>query len=131
MKSEILVADDEPGFRALFRFMLEPKGFIVSTANDGAEALETAQHHDYALIFLDVHMPKMTGPEVLECLRKTKPSQPVVILSSSAEPDKVKALVEGLGAAACFQKPFNTKDIFRVIEEILGASSINPDGEER
>ena len=122
MKKEILVADDEAGFRALFKYMLEPKGFIVSTVNDGAEALDSAQQHDYALIFLDVHMPKMTGPEVLENLRKTKPSQPVVILSSSAEPDKVKTLVEGLGATACFQKPFDTKEIFRVIEEILGPS---------
>jgi len=121
-KKEILVADDEAGFRALFKFMLEPRGFIVSTVNDGAEALESVEKSDYALIFLDVHMPRMTGPEALKKIRELKPAQPVVILSSSAEPDKVAELTRGLGASACFQKPFNTNDIFQIIEDILGTS---------
>jgi len=126
MKLEILVADDEPGFRALFRYLLEPRGYNVSTANDGAEALEKAQHHDYGLIFLDVHMPKMTGPEVLRRLRKTNPIQPVVILSSSATPELVSEESKMLGATACFQKPFDTKDIFQVIDDVLGVSTKSP-----
>lgn len=119
-KKEILVADDEAGFQALFRYMLEPLGFKVLTVDDGEQALSIARERDFALIFLDVHMPKMTGPEVLKNLRDVKPMQPVVILSSSPEPDKIKLLTEELGVSACFQKPFDTKDIYRIIDKIIG-----------
>lgn len=114
----ILVADDEPGFHALFRMLLEPKGFTVSSANDGKEALDCAERQEYALIFLDVHMPHMQGPEVLRHIRKIKPSQPVVILSSGSNPDEVNEETKGLGALACFQKPFEIKDILQVVDSI-------------
>lgn len=116
LNRRILVADDEPGFRALFRYMLEPRGYTVSTVDDGEAALHAAQNHDYALIFLDVHMPKMNGPEVLRQLRKTKPNQPVAILSSAHDTVKVSAEANALGATAYFQKPFETGAILRLLE---------------
>lgn len=118
-KKTVLVADDEPGFRALFKYMLEPRGFIVEAVENGEEALNKSKENDYAVILLDVHMPKMTGPEALRNIRHLKPQQPVIILSSSAEPDKVRELVEGLGASACFQKPFDTQDLMATIEKLI------------
>ncbi|MCB4756603.1 MAG: response regulator [Elusimicrobia bacterium] len=119
MTKAILVADDEPGFQALFRFLLEPKGFTVCSANDGLEAVELFEKQDFALILLDVHMPKMKGPEVLKRIREIKHSQPVVMLSSGADPDKVNKESTEMGAVACFQKPFDVKDILRVIEKTI------------
>lgn len=115
MTRDILIADDEAGFRALFQYMLEPRGFRVTTAENGEEALKAAMGHDFHMIFLDVHMPKMTGPEVLRELRKTKPDQPVVILSSAYDGEKVNAQTRALGATAYLQKPFETSAILDIL----------------
>ena len=85
-KRSILVIDDEKGYRDFYKFVLEPIGYKVSTASDGEEGLKMATDNNYDLILLDVHMPKMRGPEVLEAIKKIKPRQIVVIFSSSSDP---------------------------------------------
>ncbi len=117
-KKEILVADDELGFHTLFRYLLEPKGFHVVSAHDGLEALELAQQRDFAVIFLDIHMPKMTGQEVLRQIKAIKPHQRIVMLSSGANSADVKDETDKLGADACFQKPFDIKDILMIISTL-------------
>jgi CheY-like chemotaxis protein len=124
---EILVADDEPGFQALFRFMLEPLGFKVLTVGNGTDAVESALKNDFAIVFLDVHMPKLTGPQALKKIKQSKPDQPIVILSSSIDPEKTNDETHRLGAAACFQKPFQTKEIFQIVDMLTGRSSSKGD----
>ncbi len=84
MDKKILIADDEEGIRDLFRFLLETQGFEVFTANDGVEAVEVVKKNSLDIVFLDVHMPKMRGPEALKIIKEIKPEQVVVIFSSSS-----------------------------------------------
>jgi len=81
-ESEILVVDDERGFHDLFRFILEPMGFSVSSAYDGIEGLDLVKKRDYNTVFLDVHMPKMTGPELLSLIMKIRSFEPEHIAKS-------------------------------------------------
>ena len=125
MQRHILIVDDERGFHDLFRFILEPLGFTVSSAYDGVEGLERLKERDYDMVFLDVHMPKMTGPELLKLIKGIQPSQLVVIMSSGSDPRQAfEETAKKLGAAACMFKPFELEQIIKNLELI-------PKGEDR
>ena len=118
----VLVVDDEPGFRDMYVYFLEPLGFQVTCACNGQEAVQKVYQASYDLIFMDVHMPVMTGLEALKEIRKIRPGQKVVIFSSSSDPDykmENEALKEE-GAIQCLFKPVDLDHIERVLAETLG-----------
>ena len=118
----VLVVDDEPGFRDMYIYFLEPLGFQVTCACNGQEAVQKVSQTSYDLIFMDVHMPVMTGLEALKEIKKMRPDQKVVIFSSSSDPDykmEHEALKHG-GAIQCLFKPVDLVQIERVLVETLG-----------
>ncbi len=107
----------------MFRFLLEPQGFDVCTASDGLEAVEMVKKEAYDIVLLDVHMPKMKGPEALEAIKELRPEQIVVIFSSSSDPNFVfESQAKKLGAFECLYKPCDIEDILRVIDNALRAN---------
>ncbi|WP_224243368.1 response regulator [Hyalangium gracile] len=116
----ILVADDEQGIRDLFQFTMEPLGLEVVTASDGWEALQAVQARSFDLIILDVHMPRLSGPEVLEKIRELRPHQKVLVVSSSSDAShSFEQRVTEFGAAACLFKPVELDELIRTIERAL------------
>ncbi len=78
----ILVIDDSAEIRSFVReTVLDPAGYIVMTAPDGQSGLERALSERPDLIMLDVNMPRMTGIEVLEALRRDEVSIPVILMT--------------------------------------------------
>lgn len=79
----ILVADDEPDICALARDILEERGYTVLTAADGEEALRLAEAHAGPIhaLLTDVVMPRLTGPELAERLKRTRRDTKVVFMS--------------------------------------------------
>ena len=63
LRSVVLIADDDPAIRLLVREALEPAGFQVEEAEDGAQALDILKIMRADLILLDVTMPKKNGFE--------------------------------------------------------------------
>ena len=123
-EKSILIVDDEPGFHDMLRYLLEPLGFIVHSAHDGLEGLECVRRQNYDIIFLDVHMPKMRGPELLKIIKELKPMQFVVMMSSGSDPRQVlEQTAKELGAMACLFKPF---EISQVLETIQHAAVPGP-----
>jgi CheY-like chemotaxis protein len=117
----ILVADDEQGIRDLLRFTLEPLGFEVSTAADGVEALEAVAARSFDLVLLDVHMPRLSGPEVLAKIRALRPTQRVLVVSSSSDASlSFEQRVAEYGASACLFKPVELDELLGSIERALG-----------
>lgn len=82
-KPRILVVDDHPANRLAFQTLLEPL-YSVVLAQDGYEALRLTQHHEYAVILLDVRMPGMDGFETAEKLRKRETVRYTSIVFMSA-----------------------------------------------
>lgn len=78
----ILVVDDEKNIRTLFRDELEDEGYVVESAHSGREALEQIQKQEPDLVILDIRMEDMTGIEVLEQLRKTNETLPVIMCTA-------------------------------------------------
>lgn len=81
---KILVCDDEIKIREAFRDYLSAKGFDVTLAENGKEAVNKTREEDFDLIILDVMMPVMNGLEACKEIRKTKDT-PILFLSALGE----------------------------------------------
>ena len=124
--TDILIVDDEQGYRDLFTFMLEPLGMNVTCVCNGFQALEKLNAKVYDLVLLDVHMPKMNGIETLKRIKRMWPEQKVIIFSSSSDPEyKVEKQAEMQGAAECLFKPVDDIEIQRVLKKALGGVTSN------
>jgi two-component system phosphate regulon response regulator OmpR len=114
------VVDDDAVSRSLARSLLEKNGFRVTEAGDGAAALERVMDlQDFALIILDLDMPRMGGREVLERLRSTAATArlPVVVLTG-AESGEVEIELMDRGADDYIRKPI---DPMRFVARIKAA----------
>jgi CheY-like chemotaxis protein len=123
-RQSVLVADDEQGIRDLLRYTLEPLGFEVTTVCDGQEALEAAQARSFDLVILDVHMPRLSGPEVLAKLRQLRPAQRVLVVSSSSDAShSFETRAAEFGAAACLFKPVDIDELIGTIQQTLSGNA--------
>ena len=104
-KKRILLVEDQELLRKAFMTALKRKGYEVSTAVDGIEALEKIREVRPDLIFLDILMPRMTGAEVLEKL-KSDPTLPkcTVIITSNSSIDMDLAEAKRMGADGMYIK---------------------------
>jgi type II secretory ATPase GspE/PulE/Tfp pilus assembly ATPase PilB-like protein/ActR/RegA family two-component response regulator len=103
----LLLVDDDPVARGIARAVLEKNGFRVSEAEDGAAALERLDGSpDFALMVLDVEMPRMTGREVLSRVRQSVHTAglPVLVLTGSVA-DEIEAQLMDEGADDYIRKP--------------------------
>lgn len=74
-RQRALVVDDDAGIRILVTRLLSRKGFEVDSARDGAEAIEKMLQRDYAVITLDLMMPRIDGEAVVRYLVQHKPEK--------------------------------------------------------
>ncbi|MBS4098770.1 MAG: response regulator [Sulfuricella sp.] len=119
----ILVVDDIPEARMLFRDLLEPYGFVVAEAEDGVQVEAQVAAFKPDMILMDWHMPRMDGLEATRRLRSRRPEgQPkVVILTAYAfEENRHEALAAG--ADDFLRKPIRKDELCAVLESQLGIS---------
>ena len=89
---------------------------------DGLAAIEMVINGTFDLVFLDIHMPKMKGPEALKIIKRIQPEVPVVIFSSSCDPEFIfETEAKQCGAFDCLYKPFNIDDLLEVIGRAIQA----------
>lgn len=99
----VLICDDEPSIRELYRFAFEQAGAEVGEAADGNECIDTARRDRPDVIVLDLFMPNRDGLSALPDLRRQCPGAPVLIVSAHAGVE-VFGRARALGATACFEK---------------------------
>ena len=99
MRPKILVVDDDPITRELFRNLLKGVEADIIEARDGPEALALVHRHFFALVLLDIGMPVVSGHEVAALLRKNPHTRslPIVFITATASADGVTD--DALGAA--------------------------------
>jgi DNA-binding response OmpR family regulator len=116
--ASILIVEDEPNVRMLFRTALESLPYALSTAEDGPTALQCVQWAEPDLILLDLRMPGMGGLEVLRALRETGVKVPVIIITAyGSVPDAVEAM--NLGAVDFLSKPLTPEALRTAVAEVL------------
>jgi len=108
--TRVLVIEDEPGIVDFVRRGLEAEGFLVEAALDGVEGERLALGGTFDAIVLDVMLPGRSGLEILESMRRTKPTVPVIVLTARGG---VEDRVSGLdaGAADYLVKPFSVAEL--------------------
>tara|TARA_X000000368_G_C22979054_1_gene689021 strand:+ start:650 stop:1327 length:678 start_codon:yes stop_codon:yes gene_type:complete len=116
-KSHILVVDDDDRIRELVKQYLIEKGFVVSTANNSAEAKIKIGYFKFDLIVLDVMMPGQSGFELTKEIKKNS-SQPIILLTAKGEVENRVFGLE-LGADDYLPKPFEPKELLLRIENII------------
>ncbi len=114
----ILVVEDDKAVASFVKRGLESEQYAVDVAADGEDAQALAEAANFDLIILDLVLPKVDGLDVLKCIRKQKPSPPVLILSGRARvEDRVKGL--DLGADDYLTKPFSFSELCARVRALL------------
>lgn len=114
----ILVVEDEQPIAQFIQQGLEAEGYAVTVAPDGDTGLAHALSGDFALVLLDVLLPRLGGLEVLKRIRAERPELPVILLTALGETeDKVEGL--DLGANDYLAKPFAFEELLARIRTQL------------
>jgi DNA-binding response OmpR family regulator len=101
----ILIVEDERPIAEFVQRGLEAEGYSVGCAYDGEQGLAMALTGDYALVILDLLLPKLGGLEVIKAIRERDDSIPVLMLTALAETEDVVTGLD-LGATDYLTKPF-------------------------
>ena len=115
---KILVADDDSTTRVAISGMLKKAGYSVATVENGAEALRKIQKTNFALAFLDIWMPELTGLEVLAQVRTGESHPKVIIMTSDGTPENVLRAIREQ-AYEYISKPFPPKEAVDLAERAL------------
>lgn len=117
-----LVIDDDIAIRLLVTRILERRGFIVDNARDGAEGIERIAESAYAVIVLDLMMPRVDGAGVLKYLGEYHPDQLAIVIVMTAFG---ASAIEQLSPrpAHFLEKPFEVEALVRDVTECLRVST--------
>lgn len=120
MGRKILVVDDEAVLVETIAYNLEQAGYQVTTAADGASALEVARRESPDLIILDIMLPEMDGLEVCRQLRRDSGTSATPIIMLTAKGDEIDKVV-GLevGADDYVTKPFGRRELLARVRALL------------
>jgi DNA-binding NtrC family response regulator len=119
---KVLVVDDDPVVGRSFDRVLSEKGYEVSTALSGTDAMHKLARDEYDVVFTDIKMPGMDGLEVAGLVKQSRPWVPVVIITGYGTAAN-EARAEAIGVADFLRKPLSpemiegsTRKALRVIE---------------
>ncbi len=122
-RGTILVVDDEESVRTLASDVLRQEGFLVLTASDGLEGVETFRKHpEIAAVVLDMTMPRMGGAEASDEMRRIAPGIPVILCSGYTEQDAVRRL-DSRVPVEFVQKPYKVRTLLDKVFEVVGRRS--------
>ena len=112
----LLWVDDEIDLLRAHILFLEKKGYDVSTASNGSDALELCEKEDFDLVFLDENMPGLSGLETLSQLKERGVNTPVVMVTKNEEENIMDQAI-GAKIADYLIKPVNPNQILLSIKK--------------
>ncbi len=124
----VLVVDDRSANRARWRSVLEDRGYVVETANNGREALALYRQLRPDVVLLDLFMPVMNGFDALVLMRQEDPQAKVVAVADPGTRIGADALAEALelGARRSLAKPVEPWQLLAAIDEVLTEDPYSP-----
>jgi CheY-like chemotaxis protein len=110
----ILLADDQPAVRGTIKMLLDLDEHTVAEAANAREALSLFAPGRFDLVITDYAMPEMRGDELATHVKKLAPSQPILMITGSAQPPG------GFGNAAdaILPKPFSLEELRHAVAEL-------------
>ena len=114
----VLVVDDEPGMRETVADILTGRGYDVSTASNGEDALSQIRAGEFSVVLMDIRMPGRDGISVLREIGGPPP--PVVLMTAYAADEHVRAATEA-GSFALIHKPVPAQRLLDVVAQAAAA----------
>jgi len=116
--NKILIIEDDPNISELLEIHLGDLGYQLNQAADGVAGVQKFEEGEYALVILDLMLPKLDGFEVCKQIRAQNTYTPILMLTSKSEElDKVLGLE--LGADDYITKPFSIRELMARIKAIF------------
>jgi len=115
----VLVVDDEDGYLQTLAYWFKSKGYSVTTASKGEEALKIIKEDTPDIVFLDIVMPNMDGYTVVKLVREFNKTIPVVMMSAYEKESKVKKKVHFYGISGFFNKEEDFSKVHNLVNSAL------------
>ncbi len=122
MSTRILVVDDDETIRSLLSLVFEQEGWKVVTAENGVEAVAALSSGDFDLMVTDLHMPKMTGYELIPRALDLKSTMPIIVLSADSTIDSIDRVFRH-AIKGFMPKPFD--DVVEVVAKARSALELS------
>jgi DNA-binding response OmpR family regulator/sugar lactone lactonase YvrE len=119
---KILIIDDEPGMRQVMAKILAPLGHEVIDADEGVRAVQMVKEISPDVVLLDIRLPDMDGPDIVNAIKQSNPNVPIVILSGFGDVDAAAELVK-IGAFDYISKPFKVNELVDIVNEALNSAN--------
>ena len=116
----LLIVDDESRFLEAIATRLKKRGFAVTTATNGPDAISIARDEKFDIALLDLKMPGMDGSEVLKLLKQEHEFLEVVILTGHGSLESAVELTK-LGAFGYLPKPYELEKLLDTLKEAFEA----------
>jgi two-component system, LuxR family, response regulator FixJ len=110
----ILILDDDAAVRDSLRFLLECEGYETRGFASGREFLAAGGAGEGDCLILDVHMPGMSGIELLETMRRRGDMRPVIVISGRTDAWTRKR-AHAAGALAVVDKPYQVRELLELV----------------
>lgn len=118
MSGHLLVIDDEKNYLLLLETLLTEEGFETTTLSDPELALTFLEESEVDVVITDMKMPKISGQEILEKIRRDLPHIPVIIMTAFGSIDGAVAAMR-CGAFDYLAKPFSNEELLLVVRRAV------------
>jgi CheY-like chemotaxis protein/anti-sigma regulatory factor (Ser/Thr protein kinase) len=124
--AHVLVVEDSPTQASELRFLLEDAGFEVDLAADGIAAMASLREKLPDLVVTDLQMPRMDGLALVEAVRSTYPTVPVVLITAHGS-EEIAARALRCGAASYVPKRYLARDLAEVVRQVIALAAPDPE----
>ena len=114
MIPNLLITDDDSAFRKVICESLSDRGFLVTEASDGQEALDVLGQTKIHVALVDVHMPRVDGLQLMRHLVQTPGSPPCVLMSAQLD-EQIEQEARRMHAYKVLRKPFGISELRDVV----------------
>lgn len=116
MRPRMMIVDDEASVLTTCSDLFQEVGYAVSAIGTGTEAVELDEREGpFDVVLLDLHMPRLDGPEVCRRIRRTHPNSKIVGMTAYMGDTMVEQMLSN-GAVAVLEKPFTVGDVIACLE---------------
>lgn len=121
--SKVLIIEDDPPYRKIYRRKFEVSGYTVDVAENGVEGIEKMRSFNPDIVFVDLMMPKMDGFQVIDTAKAdaTLQSIPIVVLTNLSTSDDADKVLQKGAVAILVKSDTEPNAIVAKADEILKA----------
>lgn len=120
----IMVVDDEPAIREVFKYFLAGRGHQVVTCGTGEEALRSAREFAFDVIILDVILPDTSGVDLIDELKKLSPASRIILLTGT-QSEELEKEARQREIYEYLSKPIRASALMEVVEA-AGSRLLSP-----